>query len=85
MLTGSHGISRGDEVHSAWLFDSKVVALWVATEIVTKATTIKKKRKKKENVVCSHTSALGEEKRSIFGLTVFLKDTEIQRKDDEYK
>lgn len=48
MLTGSHGISRGDEVHSAWLFDSKVVALWVATEIVTKATTIKKKGKKKK-------------------------------------
>ena len=48
MLTGSHGISRGDEVHSAWLFDSKVVALWVATEIVTKATTIKKKEKKRK-------------------------------------
>lgn len=45
----------------------------------------KKKKEKKKDNVAAHTSALGEEKRSIFGLIVFLKDTETQRKDDEYK
>ena len=61
MLTGSHGISRGDEVHSAWLFDSKVVALWVATEIVTKATTMKKRKKKKRKCCCTYLGPGGGE------------------------
>lgn len=42
VLTRSYGILRGDVVHCEWVFDLKVVTLWVAMEIVTKATTTKK-------------------------------------------
>lgn len=57
----------------------KVVTMWVAMEIVSRATTIKKIFK-----IPTHTSALGEEKRSVFGLTDFLKDKEEDKEEGRF-
>lgn len=69
MLAASHGASLGYVVHSAWLFDLKVVLCGLQP------------KQEQQNVIITQTSARGEEKRSIVcGLTGFLEDTEGQKK-----